>query len=181
MDLGGGSEAVHGDQHSLVSEQLPERRCLGFVQLQAPGDRLRRVVGPAPLQHPLGHHLVGHIQVDRPVHRVRRQQREQAVGLGLSAREAVEQETRSGIRFGEPLSDDAQDQLVADQVASVHHCLGLPAQLGARSDGGAQHVACRDVGDAVALHQQLALGALASSLLAQDDQPSRAHQARNPS
>ena len=181
MDLFGGAEAVHGDQHAPVGEQFAKRCRLGFVQLQPASDCFRRVVGPAPVQHPAGHDLVRHIKIDGPLNGVRREQPKQAVGLGLGSRKPVEQEARLGVGFSKPLGHDAQDQLVADQLACVHHFFHLAPELRAGGHRSPKHVARRDVRHAVTLDEELALCALAGSLLAQNDQSPRRHQARNPS
>ena len=59
----------------------------------------------------------------------------------------------------------------------------LRAELGARAHRGTQHVAGRDVRDAVALGEQRALRALAGALLSEDDDEADAHERylRNPS
>ena len=184
MHLGGRAEAVDGDQHASIGEQLAQRRRFGFVQLQPAGNCLGRVVGAAPIQHPPRDDVIRHIEVDRPVHRVRRQQGEQPVGLRFGSRKAVQQKAGGGIGRFEALGHDPQDQIVADKLARVHHLFGLAAQRGAIGHRGTQHVARGDMRDAIALDQQLALRALAGSLLAQDDQPSDGgigHQARKPS
>ena len=68
------------------------------------------------------------------------------------------------------LEDHADDHLVGHEVAAVHELLGLPAELGALLDRGAQHVARGDVGQAEVLVQALGLGALAGPGRAEEDE-----------
>jgi hypothetical protein len=53
------------------------------------------------------------------------------------------------------------DQVVADEAASVHHLLGRDTQRGTRLDRRAEHVAGGDLRDAVALADEGRLRALA--------------------
>jgi len=87
----------------------------------------------------------------------------QGLGLGHGAREAVEDEAPFGVRLGQALADDADDQLVGDQFAPFHDGLGLLPQGGAGGHRRAQQVTGGDLGDLVLFHQALGLGALAGS------------------
>ena len=73
------------------------------------------------------------------------------LGLRDGAREAVEQEAVGAIGLRDALLDQADDDVVADQAASVHHLLGGQAERRAGLDRGAQHVAGGDLRDAVVL------------------------------
>jgi hypothetical protein len=84
--------------------------------------------------------------------------------------EAVEDGAAGGFRLGQPLLDQGDDDLVGDQVAAVQHALDLLAELGARGDGGAQHVAGRQLDHAPLLDQALGLGALARRRRPEQDQ-----------
>ena len=72
---------------------------------------------------------------------------------------------------GEPVVDEPDHDVVADERARVHDLLRHQPELGALADRAAQHVARRDVRhDVVARHPD-ALGALAGTLPAEDDEP----------
>ena len=69
------------------------------------------------------------------------QQRVQRLGLHGGAREPVKDHAAGAIGLGQPVAQDGDDDLVADQLAGFHHGLGLLAGLGARGHGGAQQIA----------------------------------------
>ena len=73
----------------------------------------------------------------------------QVVGLAGRAGEPVEQPPTDGVVLGEPLLDEPDHDVVGQEVPGVHELLGLAAELGAVLDRGAEHVAGRDVRDAV--------------------------------
>jgi hypothetical protein len=105
--------------------------------------------GGAAAAHALDDGVVGHVDLQHVVeldagglH---------GVGLRDGAREAVEQEAVGAVGLGDALLDQADDDVVADQRAGVHHLLGGQAQRRAGLDGGAQHVAGGDLRDAVFL------------------------------
>ena len=77
------------------------------------------------------------------------------------------------VRLVDALGDDRDDDLVGDQLAGVHDGLGALADLGAGRDRGAQHVAGRELRNAVLLDQTLGLGALARPRRPEQDQPHR--------
>src|SRR5437879_4417255 len=84
-------------------------------------------------------------------------------GLGLPQRPgiAIQDEAPGAVRLGEAASDDLVDDLVGDQVAPLHVFPRAPAHVGLVADGLAENVPGRDVGDLVALVEQLRLGPLA--------------------
>ncbi|MCY1178554.1 hypothetical protein D9M73_189080 [compost metagenome] len=69
----------------------------------------------------------------------------QGFSLRNGAWETVEQETVGTVRLGDAVLDQVDDQLVGNQLASVHDRLGFQAQRGAGLDSGAQHVASGDL------------------------------------
>ena len=94
----------------------------------------------------------------------------QALGLGDSAREAIEHEARSWtIVLGQSLTDDTQNDVVAHEVAGVHDGLGCLAHLRPGSNRAAEHVPRRNVRHAKVLDQSNALGSLARALTTEDD------------
>ena len=83
------------------------------------------------------------------------------VGLGNGAGKAVKQKALGAIGLRQALFDQINDECVADQTARVHDGLGFQAQGRTRLDGGAQHVARRNLGNAVLLADKRGLRALA--------------------
>ncbi|MNZ40105.1 hypothetical protein D3C78_576100 [compost metagenome] len=69
----------------------------------------------------------------------------QGFSLRDGARETVEQEAIRAVRLGDAVLDQVDDQLVGNQLASVHDRLGFEAQRSAGLDCGAQHVASGDL------------------------------------
>ena len=67
-------------------------------------------------------------------------------------------------------SYQADDQLVGDQLASIHDFLQLQAQWGAGLDGGTQHVTGGNLRNAEFLANELGLRAFAGARCAQQDQ-----------
>mmetsp|Transcript_71769 Transcript_71769/g.156213 ORF Transcript_71769/g.156213 Transcript_71769/m.156213 type:complete len:342 (+) Transcript_71769:52-1077(+) len=92
----------------------------------------------------------------------------EGLGLRLGSREPIQDETRLAVIRLDAVSDDADDNLVADQSACSHHLLGLLANLGAGRHGLAKHVAGGELWDAEHLDNPGSLGALASTRGAKD-------------
>ena len=70
----------------------------------------------------------------------------------------------------EPVVDDADHDVVADETAGIHHLLGHQTELGALTHGGAQHVTGGDVRNDEVPGQSHALRALAGTLSPEDDE-----------
>ena len=87
------------------------------------------------------------------------------------ARKSVEDESARGIGPREPLADDAEHDVVGDELARVHHDFGGAAELRAGRDRFAQQVAGRHLRHAVAGLQALRLRALARTGRAEQNQP----------
>jgi hypothetical protein len=77
--------------------------------------------------------------------------------------------------------DDAEHDVVGQELAVVEVLLGLAPEVSALEHGFAEHVPGGDVGRAVVLGQQLALRPLAGPLSAEHDQADATHYFRNPS
>ena len=92
------------------------------------------------------------------------------IGLGNGAGETVEEETLGAVGLGNALFDQIDDQLIADQGASLHHGIGLQAQWGTCLDCCAEHIAGRDLRDAVLLADEGGLRALSGARRAQQNQ-----------
>jgi hypothetical protein len=126
---------------------------------------------PAAGQPPDGL-VVGHVdeQDGRELAAELRQRLVERLRLGDRAREPVEQEAVAGLVALHALEDDADDDVVGDELAPVHVLLGLLPELGALRDGGPQHVPGRDVGQVEVLLQALGLGALPGPRGAEQDE-----------
>ena len=74
------------------------------------------------------------------------------------------------VRLLEPVGDDADDDLVGDELARIHHRLGLHADRRAGRHRGAQHVAGRELRNAVLRDDARGLSALARPRRPQEDQ-----------
>ena len=86
-----------------------------------------------PAGEPVEHDLARHVDVDRDVERVAVEHPVELLGLLQRAREPVEHEAvveRAARR--EALLDDADDDLVGDELARVHVPLGLEPERGAQ-------------------------------------------------
>ena len=92
------------------------------------------------------------------------------LGLDDRARKAVEEKAVRAVGLRDPLADEAEDDLVADERARVHHLLRRLAERSAGLDGGAQHVAGRDLRDREALADERCLRALAGARRSQQDE-----------
>ena len=95
------------------------------------------------------------------------------IGLGDGAGETIEQEAVGAVGLRDALLDQVDDQVVTDQTTGLHHGLGLQAQGGAGLDRGAQHVAGRDLRDAVFLADEGGLRAFAGTGSTQENQSHR--------
>ena len=91
----------------------------------------------------------------------------QGLGLGQGAGHPVQDEAVCAVALGDPVSDDAQDQLVRDQRALVHVLLCFFTKLRTIGDCLPEHVPGRDGGNAELLCQQLCLCSLSGAGRAQ--------------
>src|SRR5690606_17569572 len=83
---------------------------------------------------------------------------------------AVEQVAVGAIGLLQAIADQADDDLIRNQAAGFHDLLGLQAKGGAGLDGGAQHVAGRDLRNAEALADERRLRSLSGARGAQQNQ-----------
>ncbi len=93
--------------------------------------------------------------LERHAHRL--QHGVEGFGLGNVAGKSVEDEPVVGVRFGEAFADDAEDDLIADQLARIHGFLGPQSEGGACCHRRPQQITRGDLWDLVLLHQQLRL------------------------
>ncbi len=67
-------------------------------------------------------------------------ERDELVGLRLSARITIEDRADIGAHVGQLGVDHGRDDLVRDEIARIHDRLGALADIGPLRDGGPQHV-----------------------------------------
>ena len=79
------------------------------------------------------------------------------LGLLQGAGEAVEDDALRSVLAIEEVSDETDDQIVGHELPAVDVFLSRSSQLAALTDGLAQHVAGRDVVEAVTLDDHFAL------------------------
>ena len=94
----------------------------------------------------------------------------QGLSLGDGAGHPVQDIALLAVGLGQPLGDDADDDVVRDQLAGVHILLGLQAHGGAVGHGGAEDVAGGNGGDVQLLADDLRLSAFTGARGAQQDQ-----------
>src|SRR3989338_1561466 len=94
----------------------------------------------------------------------------QSFGLRERAGEAVEDEALAAIVPGDALLEDAEREVVGDQVARVDEGLHLAAERAPRGHGGAEEVARADGRDAESCGEPRGLRALARALRAEEDE-----------
>ena len=130
------TDRVDAGEQALAIVEARQRGGLFPVDLQAVPDGLGLVVVAlhhlAVDQHaaagePTDELLLVDDQLEDPVELLAQvgQRGPQLLGLGDRAREPVEQEAGLGIRLGQPVLDHRHGDLVGDEVAGVHECLGL--------------------------------------------------------
>ena len=92
------------------------------------------------------------------------------LGLRDRARHAVKDEAVRAVVAGDPLADDADDDIVRNELASVHEAFGLQAGFGSVFDRFAKNVAGGNGGDVQLLADDLRLCALAGTGSTQKNQ-----------
>jgi hypothetical protein len=128
------------------------------------------------LQHAPDEDLVVHRELDRciEVGAAFLEHLLDSVGLGQRARISVENETVGAVGLIDAFGDDGIDDVVRDELAGVHHRLGLEPDRAPRGDRGAQHVPRRELRYAVFVYESLCLRPLARSRRPKQYQPHRA-------
>ena len=102
-----------------------------------------------------------------------REHRVELLRLREVSREPVEDEARCGVRLRQPLANEGDGQLVGNELAGREDRLHPAAELRPGRDRGAEHVAGRDVWDAVLGREPLRLRPLAGALRAQHQEVHR--------
>ena len=92
------------------------------------------------------------------------------LGLRDRAGDSIEDEAVRTIRAGDPFADDADDDIVRNELASVHEALGLQASLGSVFDRFAKNVAGGNGGDVQLLADDLRLCAFSGTGSTQKNQ-----------
>ena len=141
------------------------------VRLVLEGVGIRAAVLAHPARpHPPHQLLVGHLDLDADHRAARRGNLIQRAGLRRGARKPVEHEPGDRIRTRQPLADDPDHQVVADQLAAFHHGLHLPAEFRPAVHRLAENVARRDLGNPELACETFRLRALPRSRRAQHHQ-----------
>ena len=83
------------------------------------------------------------------------------VRLRRGARITIEDEAPGDIRFGQPIGQNARDDLIGHKTASIHHCFCLEANLGFGGLGSAKHVSGGELDHSPIRFEPLCLGPLA--------------------
>ncbi len=112
---------------------------------------------------PLEEHIEIHVHEDSGIQRRLHlgQQTIQRFGLRNIARKSVQDKTAGSIRLNQPLANDAQHDVVSDQLAVVHGRLRLQTEIGAPGYRVAEKIAGGDLRVAEVRYQFLGLSALA--------------------
>ena len=71
----------------------------------------------------------------------------EGLGLDEGAGETVEDETEAAVGILDAVADDADDDIIGHEAASLHDGGGLETNLGLGGDGGTEHVAGGELGD----------------------------------
>src|SRR4051795_3419947 len=108
------------------------------------------------------------------------QHRVELLGLGSRSRESVEDEAGLRVVLAQPVANQADHDFVRDELPGAQERLGPATELRALRDRRAQHVARRDVRDAVLGGDQLSLSALPGPLWAKQKDV-QSHYFRKPS
>ncbi len=115
-----------------------------------------------PAGDTLHHQIVVDLQLDHRIelHRRTGEHRIEGFGLWRRARKAVKDETPRAIRLRDAGCQHADDDIIGDEFARLHHLLGLKPDRRPGGDLGAEHIAGRDLGDAVRVLKTAGLRAL---------------------
>lgn len=93
----------------------------------------------------------------------------QKLGLCHSSGETIQDETLLALRVPDGLSDDASDDIITNQLASIHDGLGLLAHLRAILHSLSQHITSGQVAQAVLILDSRSLSSLTSTRRAKED------------
>mmetsp|Transcript_33674 Transcript_33674/g.72842 ORF Transcript_33674/g.72842 Transcript_33674/m.72842 type:complete len:317 (-) Transcript_33674:76-1026(-) len=177
--LGVESRQAGLDGLGVVILSLDQGLAREVVQSRRLGRRELLVVGPAAARvdpatrHTLNQELIGDLEAEDLVdldasggeHLV------ELLRLRDGSWEAVEDEAGAALGLLDGVADDADDEVVRDERARLHGGLGLHAERGLRRHGRAEHVARRQVAQAVVLLDRGGLRSLAASRGADKDEP----------
>ena len=158
----------HRDAAALLVPGQHGRRLVAIGR-QPDGHRRRVVVGApldlTPLDEAVDDHRVRDLEEEDVGHAAPplREQRSHALGLRDGADDAVEDDAVGRFRLGQFVTDDAENQVVADEVPGLHERTRLQAERRAALDGVAEQVAGRELRESKGLGEEGALGALAGA------------------
>src|SRR4026209_2624243 len=155
--------ALHKRLDGLVVAALDPRR----VELHVVGTSRSRM-NPAPA-HAGDDLLVGHVDLEHvidpyitPLH---------GFGLRDGAREAIEEIALRAVTMAKALLDQADDDVVGDQLPGIHYFSSFNTQRRRRCACGAQDVAGGDLRDAELLADEIRLRAFAGARRSEQNQP----------
>ncbi len=95
-------------------------------------------------------------------------------GLGDVPGKPVQEEAEAGVRMIEPLPEQAEDQIVRDEVARLHVTLGLPTEIGVSRDRGPEEITGGEMRDPELFREARGLGPFARpGRPEEDDAPHR--------
>lgn len=119
----------------------------------------------------LNQQLIVNVQVDNTIDGLTLLLQEiiQDTSLVDGTRETIQDETLAALRTIDGLSDDTSDDIITNQLASLHDGLGLATHLGTILHGFAKHVTGGQVAQAVLLLDARSLGSLASTRRTKED------------
>src|SRR5215203_838276 len=115
----------------------------------------------SPRLHAPNELFVGHLDLDADDRAASRRDLVERVGLRRRPRKPVEHESGHRIRTRQPLAHDADDQVVTDQLTTLHHGLHRDPELGRAVHCFAQDVPRRDLGYPMLAGKPFRLRALA--------------------
>ena len=159
------------DGHFVIVGTMVQRRATAVTLIVEARRRSIDIVGGAAVltgaasREALHEHVEIHVHEYGAVQRLIEvaQHTVQGLGLGDVTREAVEDETLPGIVGAQALANDAQHDVVGDQLARIHSRPGLQPQGRTGRQRRPQQIAGGDMRDAVFLRQFLGLGPLAGT------------------
>ena len=157
---------VVGALHQGFARHVVNAFDFGWVEFDVVGATAGHV--GAATAHAFDDGVKGHIDFEHEVQL--HASRFHGVGLRNGAGEAVKQEALGAIGLGDAFFDQVDDQVIADQTASIHHFFGFDAQRGTGFDCSAQHVACGNLGNAVFLANEGGLCTFTGTRCAQQNQ-----------
>ena len=147
--------------HEILSRDVVFSWDFGRVEGQMVGASAFRV-DPTPFDSfPEGFLIDFELKHFVDVHLLRGEHLIKLFGLGYGPREAVKKDATFALGVAQVVLDQSDDELVGDELATLHDSVSLLAKLSSSSDGITEHVSCRQVANAEVVFDFGALGTLA--------------------